>query len=595
VLTVAVLVTLVALLSVVGWVGLRAWSAKSELEQAQALLTALADRVAAGDYEGIAETYAEAQVHVSAARLHADDRLWRAAEPVPRIGPNLRAVRELVVVVDDVMALGEPLVALADEWETVVMPQDGRIRLELFREVAEDLPALAAGYAALDERVAGIDTVGTLDRVSAAQAQVADLLSAVSTALGEAAPVVSRLPAILGGDAPRTYVVMFQNNAELRSLGGAALFFAEVVVDDGAISLSSVVPATGLEYFAAHDPAIGPPQPDFESVYSRSLGRFIANATLRPSSVGAAQIVAAEWATTFGRDIDGVISMDGGALEALLGTLDPITLSTGDVVGPENVVSLLLNEVYVRYNSGDYPADNLSQNAVYAETLTETFDRVSSGQFDPVTLVRSMTEAATARHFSVWFADAGERDAVATNPAGARDLPESTATEDVIGVYLNDQVGSKLNFYLTSTLTTGSAVCTPPGRQIHRVTLSLTNTLPPEAVPDLSPSISGALYTGLGLNKGDQRLALFLYLPPGARALSASVGGEPVTLGPRLDSGHPVEVLWVTVPPGGTVEVSTDVLMAEPGERTLVVEITPTTAGTTLVTEPLDCGAIPLP
>lgn len=588
------LVLLAVFLFLATWVALRAWFAKGELERAQALVTALRDQVAAGEYEGIVEAYAEVQVHTSAARGFADDPVLRASEHVPLIGPNLRVLRELAVIVDDAMALTEPLVSLAGEWDTAFAPQDGRIPLGTLREAAVDIPAAAEGFVALDERLDGVRTAGTLGQVSAARAQVADLVEKVSAALADAAPIMSRLPAILGGDGPRTYVVMFQNNAELRSLGGAALYFAEVVVDDGAISLSAVVPA-GLQNFEAHDIAVGPVQPDFESVYPGSLGRFIANLTLRPSSLGAAQIVAAEWSTTFGKDIDGVISMDGVALQALLGALDPITLSTGDVVGSENVVSLLLNEVYIRYNTGNYVADDVSQGVVFAETLTQTFSRLSSGQFDPVALATSVADAAGARHLSVWFADEGERDAVAKNPLSARDLPESTATEDVIGVYLNDQVGSKLNYYLASTLTTGSAVCTPDGRQTRRLTLSLTSTLPPEAVPGLSPSISGWEYSRLGLNKGDQQLVLFLYLPPGARALSASVGGEQVPLSPRSDSGHPVEVLWVTVPPGGTVEVSADVLMAEPGERVLVTEVTPTATGTALVTAPLDCGTVALP
>ena len=107
------LVLLAVFLFFATWVALRAWSAKGELERSQALVTALRDQVAAGEYEGIVEAYAEAQVHTSAARGFADDPVWRASEHVPLIGPNLRVLRELTVIVDDAMALTEPLALVA--------------------------------------------------------------------------------------------------------------------------------------------------------------------------------------------------------------------------------------------------------------------------------------------------------------------------------------------------------------------------------------------------------------------------------------------------------------------------------------------------
>lgn len=590
----AMLVILAVFLFVATWVGLRAWYVKGELEQAQGLVTALRDQVAAGEYDGLTDAYAEVQGHTSTARGLADDPLWRATEHVPFLGPNLRVMRELATIVDDAMVLAEPLVSLAGAWDTALVPRDGKIPLEPFREAAADFPAVAEGFATLDEQLGSVRTAGTLGQVSAAHAQVADLVGKASSALADAAPIVSRIPEILGGDGPRTYVVMFQNNTEVRSLGGTALYFAEVVVDAGAISPPKVIPA-GLGNFEWYASPVGPVESGFEDIFPGRLGTFIPNATIRPSSLGAAQVVAAEWRRTFDKDIDGVISMDSGALEALLSALDPIVLSTGDVVSSDNVVSLLFNEVYLRYNTGNDGADNLSQNAVFSETLTQTFSRVSSGQFDPVTLATSMMDAGTARRFSVWFADAGERDALARSPLGARDLPENTATEDVVGVYLNDEAGSKLNYYLATTLTTGSAVCTPDGRQARRLTLALTSTLAPEAVPGLSPSVAGTRYAMHGLAKGDQRLLIFLYLPPGADLLTASIGGESVPLDVHNDSGHPVQALWLTLPPGGTVEVSADALMAEPGERALVTEVTPTVAGTALATAPLDCGTIALP
>ena len=74
------------------------------------------------------------------------------------------------------------------------------------------------------------------------------VIDSASTTLNQAAPIIRTLPAILGADGLRTYVVMFLNNAELRSLGGTALSFAEIAVDHGAIELTRIVPAGDNNY-----------------------------------------------------------------------------------------------------------------------------------------------------------------------------------------------------------------------------------------------------------------------------------------------------------------------------------------------------------
>lgn len=577
------------------WVGGRAWLAKGELQQAQALVTVVKTQVSDGDYAALPGTFDEIRLHVSKARSLATDPLWSMAESVPKLGPNLTAVRELTEVVDDTLAASEPLVALAPEFTPEgLRPKDGKVPLEPFVHAAEALPPFAGQFAVLRVQLAAVPTEGAVVQVQDAKAQLTDIFDRAASPLETAVPLVQSLPTLLGVDGPRSYVVMFQNNAELRSLGGTALSFTEITVDHGDIKLARAVPA-GFEEFPNHDSSIIPVPDGFEDVYRKAFGRFIANATLRPSSVTAAQIIQAEWRLKYGEAIEGVISMDGPALSNLLAAVGPITLSTGDVVTSANVVDLLFNQVYQRYNSGVSGADNLQQNVVYAETVAKTFSKLTSGDFDPRTLIDSMSKAAAANGFTVWLTDPAEQATLEGTAFAAQGLPEAIPTTDVVGMYLNDQVGSKLGYYLDSTVTTSAALCTPDGRQVNRVTLSLTNTLDPSEVSGLSPSISGTGYESLKLAKGEQRYVIFAYLPKDSTLLSASVNGESVASTGNSDEGHPVQVLWTTIPPGATSTVSVDVLMGTPGERELQADVTPTLSGTKRATAPLDCGTVTLP
>ncbi|MDO8119910.1 DUF4012 domain-containing protein [Isoptericola sp. b490] len=576
------------------WVGARAWFAKGELEQAQAMVTSVKDRLTAGEYGGLRDTFAAVQVHTVKARGLTEDPLWSLTEHVPVLGPNLRALRQLTAVVDDTMTAAQPLADLGNQLTPASLaPKDGAIPLAPFETAATAVPAAATDFAAIQARLADVSTAGTLSQVRAAKTTLVDLLDTATSALEQATPIVQQLPALLGANGPRTYVVMFLNSAELRALGGTALSFAEISVDHGAIEFKRTVPAGNGNFPIRKTPVIPLPD-DVESIYSGTLGQFIANATVRPDAVTAAKIVDAEWQAKYGTPVDGVISMDGGALSLLLQAVGPVKISTGDVVSADNVQKLLLNEVYQRYNTGISAVDNAAQNKVYADTVSATFAKLTSGSFDPITLVDSMSTAAKQHRFSVWFPNDQEESAIADTPFAARGLPTSTSSADVVGVYLKNASWSKLDYYLKPAITTATAACTADGREVHRVTLSLTNTLKPAEAPGLSPSIVGG-WERLGLTKGEQQYVVYFYLPKGATLLSGRSNETQQDLLVGHDGGHDVKAIWVKVPPGATSTVSVDMLMANPGDKPVTTDVTPTIQPLTTGTEQLDCSTVTLP
>lgn len=586
---------IVLVLVAIVWVGGRAWAAKGELEQVRALTDEAKTAISEGSYEAAVDPYERIREHAARARSMTGDIFWDLGEKVPVLGKNLVAMRQLTEGIDDVLTAVAPLLEVAGDLEPAALaPQDGRVPIEVIEDVGVAMVAVDADLADVAPRIRAIDTAGTLSALGGAHAQLVDLLDSVESRLTDALPIVQVTPELLGADGPRTYVVMFQNNAELRSLGGSATTFAEVTLDNGVIGAPVVNPAA---YNMRPHPefSVIPVSEEFEDIYRLSLGRFIANATLRPSEQTAAQIVQAEWARMYGKDVDGVISMDGGALSALLQVVGPITLSTGDVVDAGTVLPLLFNGVYERFNSGDVVADDAAQGVIYSETVAQTFARLASGQFDPALLFSTMATAAEQNHTSVWFADEAERTVLAGTALAAEGLRPASGAEDVVGVYLNDQVGSKLNYYLASSVTTGTAQCGAASQVVHRVTLSLASTLPPEAVAGLSPSISGTGYASVGLEKGVQRLVTLLYLPPGAQFGAISVGGVAVSPTGNHDEGRPVHVMWVDIPPGGSNEVSFDVVMPDATQRPLVVDVTPTVQGTSVGSAPLDCATVVVP
>jgi hypothetical protein len=582
------------LVGAVAWVGIRGWLAKGELEQAQALIGEMKQSAYDFDLPAVGATFDEVKAHSETARALTSDPVWRVFEVIPWVGKNLTVVRELSAVAADTVIAIEPLAELAGSLSPEELaPVDGAIPIEPFEKAVPIVQAASERISELLLEVDDIDPSSTIGPVVAAHKRVADLLETTAPALDTANSLVPLVPPMLGSEGIRTYIVMFQNNAEVRSLGGAALSFALVTIDHGRLALVESLPAGNNNFPPFTESPI--PTPDgFAEFYPASFGLFIPQATLRPSFPSAAQIVWANWSISQGVRADGVVSLDSVALSYVLGATGPVTLSSGDILSSDNAVAFLLNELLQRYNSGDVHADNDATDVVYSEAVSKTFASLSGGKFDVATMLKAVFQGFTEQRLSYWSYTPEDQAKVAD--AGlANDIPVSDETTDRFGVYLNANSGTKLNFYLATSLTTASAVCTEDGRQVRRLLYALQNKLDPAAVETLSPLIAGVDYLERGLGRGDQSLAVLVYAPPGSTILGATVDGVPVAVQPFHDTDNPVARIVAIAHPGSQATVTVDVQMGTPGERLLEVDVTPGIHPTPQTTQPLDCSTVPLP
>ena len=585
-----VLATLVVLLlASLAWVGVRGWTAKSELEAAQALMGQLKSQAVAFDVDGATATLTKIEQHVDSAIRLTGDPVWRTFEYVPRAGQNLTVVRELASTTGDILRdTVEPLLGVAANLNpSSLAPQDGGIDLQPFVAAIPGVAKANAAAQAAVIAVAAIDDEGALSQLSAAKNRVQSLLDDVAPLLEGANSLLALVPPAMGSDGARTYVVMFQNNAELRALGGTALSFALLKVDQGKIDLAATVPA-GMGNFAKYDTSVIPIPDGAEKIYpAGEFGTYIPNATIRPSFVTAAEITQQMWLRQFNYPVDGIISVDPVALSYLLKATDPIPLSSGDVLNSTSLVPLLLNQVYSRFNTGDAVADNRLEDIVYGEAVSATFSRLTNGPLDPKTLISSVTQAISERRILLWSARPEEQAALVANGM-AGELPASTETVDRVGVYLQDVVGSKLNFYLQPAVTLAQATCRADGLQSYRVTVNLTSTVPADAA-SLSPSILGQ-WEREDLAPGVQRLVSLLYAPPGSTITGITIQGGSVDVVPLHDTDYPVAKITVLVPPGGTATIAYDIVSKDATAKTLEADVTPTVTTTPVTKEPLDCA-----
>jgi hypothetical protein len=529
--------TLAALLALAvlaaAWVGVRAVLAYGHLTAAQDAAADVAETL--DDPAAAASAIADISADTAAARSLTSDPIWRLAETMPWIGPQLAAVSTVTAAVDDVAGSAlSPLADVASSFSLdALRPRDGAIDVSLFQTLQPAAQSGAAGVAAAAASVDEIDTSLLLGPLRAPVEQAKELLDTTSSGADALARAATLMPAMLGAEGPRNYLVVFQNNAEWRSLGGIVGAMALISTDDGRMSLAQ---QGSTADFRRYPESVVPLSPENVSLFTRRPGLYIQNATQVVDFALAGQISREMWAREFGVQADGVISLDPVALSYLLEATGPITLPTGDVLDSENAVDLLLNGVYQRYE------DPREQDAFFEVAAASVFDALASGAAEPEPLLAALAQAGDERRLLLWSAHP-EDQAVLDGTTLQGGLPVTDAEQTSFGVYLNDGTGSKMDYYMAA----GSRAqwCTDTeGTPDAGLTVTLRSDAPADAA-SLPGYITGA--GTYGVPRGTTRTLAYIYLPAGAELVSALPSGASITdgFGGGTDQGRQV-ITWPT-------------------------------------------------
>lgn len=571
-------ILLVAVL-IAAWVGVRGAMAYAHLSDAQAAASAVRDSltdptVAAGAIDDIASDTA-------AARSLTSDPIWRIAEALPWAGPQLAAVSTVAASVDEVA--GTALTPLAEVASTfsidALRPVNGRIDLAGFVSMQD---AAASGASGIDRAAASIDSVDQAPLVGplrTAVNDVSDLLNEARTGTGALARATALIPAMLGANGPRDYLILFQNNAEWRSLGGIPGAMALLHTDGGTMTLAAQESSTDYPTYDSWVLDLGP---EVRAIYNERPGKWIQNVTQVPDFAVSGALAREMWARQHGgQQVDGVLSLDPVALSYLLAATGPVTLPTGDVLTSDNAVQLLLNDVYQRY---ERPAD---QDAFFAGAAAMVFNALSDGAVEPAALLTALARAADEHRLLIWSAHPEDQEILAdTTLAGG--LPVTDAETARFGVFLNDGTGSKMDYYATANSTVAWGTCVLDGSGmasgIATLTTTLTSTAPADAA-SLPDYITGG--GAFGVPPGTSRTVGYIYLPEGFELMDATLTGER-GFGGGMHDGRRVLSFTVDLAPGESALATVTARAPDGSAPTLSLTQTPTLTAATVFAE--GCG-----
>jgi len=563
-----VLVIAIVLVGFVGIVAASALIARDRLEAVVPLTEALRTQITDGDTAAARETALNIESNTREAAAWVQNPAWRASEVIPVLGANFTAVR----------VAAESAELLASE---AIVPASG-LDLESLKPVNRDfdIPAIVAMQPIL---VAANDVVGTArDDVRAIDrgpliGVVGDAVDELQSTLDDArgltevlSAAAQLLPDALGSAEPHRYLMIFQNNAEVRATGGNPAALLLMTASNGEIAIERQASSTD---FPARPSPIATVDPETQAIFGDAVGTRLRDSTMTPDFPEAASLVAAWWADRYGQEVDGVLSFDPVALSYLVKASLPVSLPTGEVLDATSTVPLLLSGIYARY------PDTADQDAAFAAVSAEIFTTLSSGGSPLTGLLPQLGRAADEGRLLVWSANPDEEELLVGTPVGGT-LPGDNIGSTVVGVYLNDASGYKMSYYLDATV---EASCPSAGAVGVAMTLVSSAPVDGAGLPDyvVGPDSHGTVLTDV-----------IVYGPVGASLDAVTLDDadvEPTTVG--TDAGRPVVRIPVTLAPGQRATVDARFSGATGDLGALEVRTTPMARVTPVaITDDSVCG-----
>lgn len=534
----------VLLLVAIGYTAWLLYAAQRDLRAAESDARVLKEALEAGDVDAATRALDQLQDSASAADSRTNGIWWSVLTITPGVGDDLEGVRGVSASLHTLaVGAGQPMIGMDDDVDQLVV--SGAVDLDRLDSLASRVSAVDGSVDQALGEVSALDSSGYVgplrDRFDS---YVADVTS-ISDQLDAVRRATDVAPAMLGADGPQDFLLVFQNNAEVRASGGITGAWARVHTDGGRIELEEqgsagdfAVPRTPLVELTDEERA----------VYSDVVGRYFANPVMIPDFPRAAELYDAFWKANYpGTELDGVVTLDTVALSYLLRATDPVTVD-GAQLRPDNVVRTLLNLVYLNI------PDPAQQDAFFTKATGAIFTAATSGTTSPTELVKAARQAIDERRLMVASFD----EDVATRLSGTMvegDFGGDSGATPQVDVTLDDATGAKMSYYLDYSGDLTSTSCADGVQQLAG-SFDLRQTISEADARGLPRYLTGG--GQFGVAPGTQQVQLRLYAPYGGtldavtldgvelpRFTQAEIDGRQVLTVPLVTDGTaPLHLEW---------------------------------------------------
>jgi hypothetical protein len=369
-----------------------------------------------------------------------------------------------------------------------------------------------------------------------------EAIDLVDDLMTEARPMVKQLPILLGSQGEKKYMVLFQNDAELRPTGGFITAYAIFRIEKGKITL-----ITSDDIYKLDDTMtkrIAPPEQI--SKYLNVYGWRMRDSNFSPDFYSSMKTFEDLYSYSAVKEkIDGIIAMDTHVLVSLMDVLGPVTtygteFTTKKVPQCDCPMVIYELEKYADEPKGYERGSRKDIIGVLLQTLMKKALAGSKTVYAPL-FQASLTEAMQ-KHILVYLRNEdGQKGLEALNFAGRIKTYDGG---DYLHVNDANLAGAKSNLYIVSKVTQEVNITDAGADEV----LSLEYRYPHKADNCSLERKSGLCLAGI------YRDYLRVYLPKGATILETK--GFEIKSKTFEDLGHTVVDGFFTVVPEGLAKIT---------------------------------------
>jgi hypothetical protein len=474
------------------------------------------------------------------------------AKSLPVIGPNLDAVGSLAAQASEVAEVSS--LAAEDADVDALKFVDGRLDPQAVAAMQGPLEQVHRSLASLSSEVDEARSPWLLtpvaNRIDDLDGRIDDAIPDAETAIA----AVSIAPRLLGADGPQRYLVLFTTPVEARGRTGFPGNYAELVVDDGKLSMPVFGRVAELEAAGQGTGRTLTQPPELVARYGRfGVADTWRNLTMTPDFPALALAAAELYPQSGGQPIDGVLSVDPAGLAAIMRYTGPIEVPGRPPMTDQNTERYLLFDQYVEFET-----DNEQRLEVLDDLAEITFDRLTSADLPgPRALSDGLDPIVDGGH--IQFTTVTIDTFAVLQHLGVTGWFRPPEGVDTVSVTTANAGASKIDLFLNRRERYDVRWDPATGQVTGTLTVSLENTAPAEGWPDY------VIGNSVGLSRGTNRSFVSIYSP--FQLEGARVGGQQVALQAEVEAGRNVYSTFVDIPPGGTVEVELDLRGTLEGRR----------------------------
>jgi hypothetical protein len=324
---------------------------------------------------------------------------------LPHFGGDLQVAPQLLATADGLSEAGAiacaALAPMLDAFDQSGTPSGGFSIEQVVRMLADHRSDLDRAVVAANRSQAAWVHVD-YRRLSPSLARRAELLDRSLPLVRAGVGLLSIAPDLLGVNGQRTYLIVAQNEDELRATGGYITGVGEVQLQGGHLAAMTFRDSYAVDDFS--QPYPDPPEPLYR--YMQIDQWVFRDSNWSPDFPTTAQQIVSLYRHGYPLRVDGVIALDQHGLQELVGALGPLDVKEADApITGENIIA------YIRRawapSDGVLTGQWWSQRKSFMGPLAEAaWERIKNGQFGAVVLGQTIVRMLEQKHVLIYSRDA---------------------------------------------------------------------------------------------------------------------------------------------------------------------------------------------